>query len=117
MPLSDSGPIPWLAPLMMASLYNATPLVFAALGGVLSERAGVVNIALEGLILAGAFVGIWAGQSSPVLRLLAALGAGALLGLLHAFLTQKTRMNHVVSGLGITLLSAGATRYLFPRVF
>jgi len=109
--------------LLNATLYNATPLVLAALGGVLSEKAGVVNIALEGLILAGAFVGIWAGQPSslgalaPVVGLMAAMGAGALLGLLHAFLTQKTRMNHVVSGLGITLLSAGATRYLYQRLF
>lgn len=117
MPPSNTGSFSWLMPLLLATLFNATPLVLAALGGVLSERAGVVNIALEGLILAGAFVGIWAGQGSPILGLFAALGAGALLGLLHAFLTQKTRMNHVVSGLGITLLSAGGTRYLFQRVF
>lgn len=107
----------WLLPLLLATLYNATPLVLAALGGVLSERAGVVNIALEGLMLAGAFVGIWAGQSNALVGLFAALFAGALLGLLHAFLTQKTRMNHVVSGLGITLLAAGGTRFLFQRVF
>ena len=87
------------------------------MGGVLSERAGVVNIALEGLILAGAFTGIWAGEGSAVVGLLAAVGMGALLGLLHAFLTQNTRMNHVVSGLGINLLVAGATRYLFLRLF
>ena len=43
--------------------------------------------------------------------------AGGLLGLLHAFLTQRTRMNHVVSGLGINLLAAGATRYLALRLF
>jgi ABC-type uncharacterized transport system permease subunit len=120
---SNADTLSWLRPLLIATLYNATPLVLAALGGVLSEKAGVVNIALEGLILAGAFVGVWAGQAShlglpaSLLGLLAALAAGALLGLLHAFLTQKTRMNHVVSGLGITLLAAGATRYLYQRVF
>ncbi len=100
-----------------ATLYSAVPLSIAAMGGILSERAGVVNIALEGLMLTGAFVGIVAGQSSALFGLAAALFAGGLLGLLHAFLTQKTRMNHVVSGLGINLLAAGVTRYLAIRLF
>lgn len=117
MPPSDAGHSAWALALFWATLYSATPLVLAALGGVLSERSGVVNIALEGLILAGAFVGVWAGQSSALVGLLAALVAGALLGLLHAFLTQKTCMDHVVSGLGINLLVLGATRYLALRLF
>lgn len=112
-----SGSSSWLLALLLATLYSATPLVLAAMGGVLSERAGVVNIALEGLILAGAFMGAWAGQSSPQMGLAGALLVGAGLGLLHAFLTQKLRMNHVVSGLGITLLVAGTTRYLSMRWF
>jgi simple sugar transport system permease protein len=82
------------------------------MGGILSERSGVVNIALDGFILTGAFFGAWAGQNSALEGLAAALLAGAMLGLLHAVLTQKTHMNHVVSGLGINLLAAGATRYL-----
>jgi general nucleoside transport system permease protein len=117
MPGSNAHEFGWLIPLLLATLYNATPLVLAALAGVLSERAGVVNIALEGLMLAGAFAGVWAGQGSPIAGLVSALAAGALLGLLHAILTQKARMNHVVSGLGITLLAAGGTRFLFQRVF
>jgi len=100
-----------------ATFYSAVPLSIAAMGGILSERAGVVNIALEGLMLTGAFVGIVAGQSSALIGLAVALLAGGLLGLLHAFLTQKTRMNHVVSGLGINLLAAGVTRYLAIRLF
>ncbi|MCS6776056.1 MAG: ABC transporter permease [Chloroherpetonaceae bacterium] len=107
----------WALSLMVATLYSATPLVLAALGGVLSERAGVINIALEGLILAGAFVGAWAGQSAPIMGLAGAVLAGALIGLLHAFLTQTLRMNPVVSGLGITLLASGVTRYLALRWF
>lgn len=107
----------WLVALLVATLFSATPLILAAMAGVMSERAGVVNIALEGLILAGAFAGVWAGQRSPVAGLAAALVVGGMLGFLHAFLTQKTRMNHVVSGLSITLLAAGATRFLFQRVF
>lgn len=107
----------WLQALLVATMFSATPLVLAALAGVLSERAGVVNIALEGLMLAGAFVGVWAGQGSAAVGLAAALTAGAFLGFLHALLTQKTRMNHVVSGLAITLLAAGGTRFLFQHVF
>ncbi len=98
--------------LITATLYGAVPLVLAVMGGILSERAGVVNIGLEGFILTGAFFGAWAGQQHASVGLAAALIAGALLGLLHAVLTQKTRMNHVVSGLGINLLAAGVTRYL-----
>lgn len=112
MPHSDA-----LRAFVSATLYSATPLALAALGGVLSERAGVVNIALEGLILTGAFVGVWAGAASPIFGLVAALVAGALLGLLHAFLTQRTRMDHVISGLGINLLAAGATRFLYLRLY
>ncbi|HLJ54432.1 MAG TPA: ABC transporter permease [Chthonomonadaceae bacterium] len=107
----------WLWALLVATLFSATPLILAAMAGILSERAGVVNIALEGLMLAGAFAGVWAGQQVPALGILAALAAGALLGLLHAVLTQKARMDHVVSGLAITLLAAGGTRFLFQRVF
>lgn len=104
-------------PLIAATLHSATPLILAAMGGVLSERAGVVNIALEGLMLTGAFVAVWAGAASGTVGLLAALVAGGLLGLLHAFLTQRMRMDHVVSGLGINLLAAGVTRYLSLRYF
>ena len=117
MHLAEVGALGWLFPLLLASFYSAAPLALAAMGGVLSERAGVVNIALEGFILTGAFVGVWAGQSSGVIGLLAALAVGALLGLLHAFLTQKLKMNHVVSGLGLNLLAAGATRYLSLVLF
>src|SRR5437868_374811 len=117
MPLAETGALGWLLPLLLASFYSAAPLALAAMGGVLSERAGVVNIALEGFILTGACVGVWAGQSSGVVGLLAALGVGALMGLLHAFLTQKLKMNHVVSGLGLNLLAAGATRYLSLVLF
>ena len=116
MPHSDAGFGALLLALLIATLTSATPLILAAMGGILSERAGVVNIALEGLILAGAFVGVAAGRTSALVGLLAALVVGAALGALHAFLTQKTRMNHVVSGLAITLLSAGGTRYLFQKL-
>lgn len=115
MPLSNLADSP-AGVLLTAMLTSATPLILAAMGGILSERVGVVNIALEGLILAGAFAGVAAGGSSSLLGLGAALVVGALLGALHAFLTQKTRMNHVVSGLAITLLASGTTRYLYQNL-
>ncbi len=108
----SSGHSFWLMALITATLYGAVPLSIAAMGGILSERAGVVNIALEGFILSGAFFGAWAGQQSALVGLLCGVTAGCVLGLFHAYLTQKARMNHVVSGLGINLLAAGATRYL-----
>ncbi len=102
----------WLIAILVATLNGAVPLVLAAMGGILSERSGIVNIALEGMILTGAFFGAWCGQSSAAVGLVAAIASGAVLGLLHALLTQKLRMNHVVSGLGINMLAAGVTRYL-----
>ncbi len=107
----------WLSAIFWATLYSATPLILAAMGGVLCERSGVVNIALEGMIISGAFIGAWAGAVNGFIGLSAAITIGLLLGIFHAFLTQKTRMDHVVSGLGINLLAAGATHFLALRVF
>lgn len=102
---------------LLAALYSGTPLALAAMGGVLSERSGVVNIALEGFMLIGAFTAIWFGGRSAGAGLGAAVAAGILFGLLHAFLTQKTRMDHVLSGLGINLLAYGATQFLYLRLY
>ena len=108
------GSIPFLLP----ALRQATPLILAAMGGVMSERAGVINIALEGMMVVGAFVGVWAGQSVGLYGgLLAALGSGALLGLLHLLFTQKLRMNHVVSGVAINILALAACPYLLRALF
>ena len=106
-----------LVALISATLSSAAPLILAAMGGVLSERAGVVNIALEGLMLSGAFAAVACGTHSVWLGLLAAVLVGALLGLLHAFLTQKARLDHVVSGLGVNLLALGATTFLSRKYF
>lgn len=107
----------WLVALIASTLFSATPLALAAMGGVLSERAGVVNIALEGFMLLGAFVGFYFGLRSAAIGMCAVVIAGALFGALHAFFTQKARMNPVISGLGLNLLIAGATRYLALRLF
>ncbi len=105
-------------PLLVPSLRQTVPLIFASLGGIFSERVGVVNIALEGIMLVGAFVGMWVGQGYGLLIGAAAgVGCGALLGLLHYVLTQRLRMNHIVSGVAINILALQATTFLLRRVF
>lgn len=107
-----------IAALLLAGLALGAPLVLAALGGILSERSGVVNIGLEGMMLTGAFVGVWIGQ---VYGLGAGIGAallsGVALGLLHYVLTQRFRMNHIISGVAINLLAVNGTGYLLRVVF
>ncbi|MGQ9488483.1 MAG: ABC transporter permease [Armatimonadota bacterium] len=105
--------------LFRSALRLATPLALAAMGGILSERSGVVNIGLEGQMLMGAFVG-WAAAvalGNGWLGVLGGMTAGALLGLLHALLTQRFRADHVVSGMAVNLFSAGVTVFLLRRFF
>lgn len=105
--------------LFRSALRLATPLALAAMGGILSERSGVVNIGLEGQMLMGAFVG-WAAAvelGNGWLGVLCGMGAGALLGLIHALLTQRFRADHVVSGMAVNLFSAGATVFLLRRFY
>jgi simple sugar transport system permease protein len=84
----------------------------------MSERVGVINIALEGMMLVGAFTGMWASQSGgPIAGIGAAVVAGALMGLIHLLLTQRLRMNHVISGVAINILALGGTTFLLRRVF
>jgi len=104
----------WSA-LVAAALRYATPLLFAALGGIVSERSGVINIGLEGMMLMGCFFGIWGADvlHSWVLGLLVAVGAGGLLALVHAVFSIHLRANQVVSGTGVNFLALGITGYFF----
>ena len=105
---------------LLASMFRyATPLTFAAIGGMFSERSGVVNIALEGMMLAGAFFGILAAQKtgSWALGLLAAMGAGAALALIHAVFSIHLRADQIVSGTAINFLALGVTGYFFIDVY
>jgi general nucleoside transport system permease protein len=108
----------WSA-LLASMLRYATPLTFAAIGGIFCERSGVVNIALEGMMLAGAFFGILAAQKtgSWELGLLAAMGAGAGLALIHAVFSIHLRADQIVSGTAINFLALGVTGYFFIDVF
>jgi general nucleoside transport system permease protein len=108
----------WSA-LFAAMLRYATPLVFAAIGGIFSERSGVVNIGLEGMLLAGAFFGILAADKleSWLLGLVAAAIAGALFGLVHAFFSIHLRGDQIISGFAINFLALGITGYLFIDIY
>jgi general nucleoside transport system permease protein len=107
------------AGLFAAALRMATPLIFASIGGLFSERVGVVNIALEGMMLTGAFAGVLAtfAIGNPWIGVLASIFAGGLLGFIHAVLTVKFAGNQIVSGTGINLLALGATGYLSQAIW
>ncbi|GJF29623.1 ABC transporter permease [Kitasatospora sp. NE20-6] len=96
-----------------AALGSAVPIAMAGLGGLWSERAGVVNIGLEGMMVAGTFCGAWVGfLVNPWAGLLAGMAGGALGGLLHALVTVTFGVDHIVSGVGINLLIPGICAYV-----
>jgi ABC-type uncharacterized transport system permease subunit len=107
------------AALIAATLRAATPLAFAAIGGIFSERSGVVNIGLEGMMLTGAFFGIavvgWTGQWE--LGIFAAMLAGGVLALIHAFFSIHLRADQIVSGTAINFIALGMTGYLFRSIY
>jgi simple sugar transport system permease protein len=92
------------------------PLILAAMGGFASERSGVVNIGLEGLMLMAACVtALVAPNGGPWLGVAAGVGAAVLLSLLHWMATQTYRIDHVVSGMALNALAAGGTNFLYGR--
>jgi simple sugar transport system permease protein len=117
--MNDSGfdlafVISGILPLLGSTLRVSTPLVFASLGGLVSERAGVVNIALEGMMLVGAFAGAAAasGAHSPWIGLAAAGGAGMALAAVYALFVIEWRSDQIVAGTAVNLLAAGITPFL-----
>ncbi len=108
-----------LITLLAATLRVATPILFAALGETLVERAGVLNLGIEGTMMLGAMVGFITTYflGSLWLGVVAAAGAGLLAGLLMALLAVYLGVNQHVSGLGITMLTSGLSLYFFRLVF
>ena len=108
----------WSA-LFAAMLRYATPLTFAAMGGIFSERSGVTNIGLEGMLLSGAFFGILAADKlgSWAIGLVAAAVSGALFALVHAFFAIHLRADQIVGGFAINFLALGVTGYLFIDIY
>lgn len=95
-----------------AALSMAVPIGLAGLGGLWAERAGVVNIGLEGMMILGTFFGAWAGwQTNPWIGVLAGVLGGALGGLLHAVATVTFGVDHIISGIAINILALGFTTY------
>lgn len=100
------------------ALELAVPIGLAGLGGLWAERAGVVNIGLEGMMVLGTWFGAWAGfQWGPWVGVLFGIIGGALGGLLHAVMTVTFGVNHIVSGVAINILAVGVTRYLSNFTF
>lgn len=108
-----------LGPLLGATIRNATPLVFAALGGMFSERSGVVNIGLEGLMLISAFTGVVGAYLSgnAWVGLGAGLAGGLLFALIHALMCVTFEADQIISGTAINLLALGGTGFLMVIVF
>jgi general nucleoside transport system permease protein len=106
--------ITWSA-VLAATLRFATPLIFASIGGLFSERSGVVNIGLEGMMLMGAFFAVLGGDKTDswVLGLLIGMASGAGLALIHAFFSIHLRSDQIVSGTAINFLALGITGYLY----
>jgi len=102
-----------------ATLRHATPLAFAAMGGIFSERSGVANIGLEGMMLAGAFFGILGADKlgSWLLGLACAAVAGGLFALVYAFFAIHLRADQIVGGTAINFLALGLTGYLFIDIY
>ncbi len=111
--------IAFISGLIGATMRMATPIIFATLGEILSERAGVLNLGIEGIMLMGAMTGFLVTFSSGSIWLgvLAAAGVGMLLGLLMAFLAVYLGLSQHVSGLGITLFATGLAMYVYRLHF
>jgi ABC-type uncharacterized transport system permease subunit len=107
------------AGLFAGTLQYATPLTFGALGGLISERAGVVNIGLEGMMLTGAFFGIMSADKtgSWELGLVGAAFFAALLALVHAIFAIHLRADQIVSGTAINILATGITAFAFQDIY
>lgn len=98
---------------------KTTPLLLAGLGGLFSEVGGVINFALEGMMLTGAFGAMWTTHAtgSPWIGLLGGAAGGILIGILHALACVRFHSNQIVSSIALNLLAAGATGMLLNQVF
>jgi ABC-type uncharacterized transport system permease subunit len=108
----------WSA-LAAATLRYATPLTFAAIGGLFCERSGVINIALEGMLLTGAYFGIWGVDWSHrwYVGLAVAMLAGAVMATIHAIWSIHFRVDQIIAGTALNFLALGITGFLFISTY
>src|SRR5215207_1349090 len=108
-----------MGPILQSTVRNATPLVLAALGGLFSERSGVVNIGLEGLMLISAFTGVVGAYFSGnvLVGVLFALAGGLVFSLIHAVMCVTFEADQIISGVAINLLALGGTGFLMVLIF
>ena len=101
-----------------AAIRLAIPILLAGLGGLYSERSGVVNIGLEGMMIGGTWFAAWGSWIfGPWQGLLLGIAGGAMFGLLHAFATVTFNVDHIVSGVAINILALGSMRFLSSLVY
>ncbi|HJX46642.1 MAG TPA: ABC transporter permease [Gaiellaceae bacterium] len=107
------------AQLIAQTFAFTTPLVFAAIGGIFSERSGVVNIGLEGMMLIGAFWGVYGADKggSWVVGILVGMGVGGFLALVYGFFAIQLRADQIVGGTAVNFLALGITGYFFFQLY
>lgn len=115
----DSAILAAIISLITATLRIATPLIFTALGGMFSERSGVVNIGLEGMMTIGAFFAVWGTfiSGNPLVGVLFAIIAGGVLALVHAVLSINLKADQVISGTAINLFASALASFLIFILF
>lgn len=103
-----------IVPILAAAVRSGTPILYATLGEILTERSGVLNLGIEGIMLMGAFSGFIVAHATgnPFIGVITAFLVGALIATIHAFLCISIGANQVVSGLAITMFGTGASSLL-----
>jgi len=111
--------ITYLIPILGSTVYMATPLIFASVGGAYSVRGGVMALGLESMMMMGAFCGVVGSyySGSVVVGLLFGILGGMLIAALHAFLCVNYKVNQVISGVGLNLLATAATTLMMQVIW
>ncbi len=105
--------------IIRGTTYAMTPLILAAVGEIFNERAGIVNIGLEGIMLISGFMAVVAAEMTlnPIIGVLAGVAIGAFIGLIHGYITAYLKGDHIISGLGINLFALGAVAFGIEAVW
>ncbi len=105
--------------ILRGTSYAMTPLILAAVGEIVAERAGIVNIGLEGIMLLSGFMAVVFAEMAmnPWIGVLAGIGMGALIGLIHGYITAYLKGDHIISGLGINLFALGTVAFGIEAVW